>query len=383
MHPAGYKVENPHRNQHARKGKMDKKPVNKKIEDIYPLSPMQQGMLFHALYDPDSSAYFIRSSFTIQGKLNIDAFKKAWEHIGRSNPLFRTLFRWENVNEPVQIVLRDRAPEFTVHDFSHLDDLSGNAGIDTFLKEDRAKPFDLSKWPLMRLNLFILGDDTYHFVWSYHHILMDGWCLSLVITDFFMSYTAIAKGQTPPLLKRPLYKNYISWLKKQNREKTQSYWRELLHDVDSPTPLPADFKPANRKGFRVAKRSLLLAEEITVKLQELTREKRATLNTLIQSAWALLLGRYSMKEDVIFGSVISGRPSNLAGSEEMVGLFINSLPVRVKIEKDTTLSGLLAELQKQSLKIQEFGYSFLPDIKACSRIPGTENLFNSRAFLHN
>ncbi|MCD6571340.1 MAG: amino acid adenylation domain-containing protein, partial [Deltaproteobacteria bacterium] len=359
------------------------KKASKKIEDIYPLSPMQQGMLFHSLYDPDSPIYSERYTYTIEGSLDIECFTKAWEHLGKSHPIFRTIFRWEGLNHPVQVVLKDRLPEFHIHDLKALDEKSCKTKIAKFLDEDSKRTFNLSKGPLMRLDLFILEEERFYFAWRYHHILMDGWCLPLIMNDLFTAYLAVYEGKPLPDIKRPLFKNYISWLNKQDNKDALKYWKKLLNDFSTPTPLPLDYKPLRRDIYNVGKQTLVFSKEQTSLLESTARRMRLTLSTLVQGAWAILLGRYSNQDDVVFGATISGRPASLPSSDEMIGLFINTLPVRAKWNNSVTILNLLKEIQTQSLKIQEYEYSFLPDVRACSGVSGSKGLFDSIVIFEN
>jgi len=362
---------------------MGKNQSKKKIEDIYPLSPMQRGMLFHSVYDPDSQVYSERTTFTIEGDIDLDAIEKAWGHLCQIHPLFRTIFRWEGLNEPIQVVLTEKKPEFGIHKFSSLDDDTRNKKIWNFLDTDKKKIFDLSMGPLMRLNIFLLGDNRYCFVWSYHHVLIDGWCQSLVMADLFMTYVAIVRGARLPDIVRPPYKNYIAWLKKQDIDASRLYWTGLLHDFNLATSIPTDHRPKDRSGFVVDKHTHCLSEEMTAALKDTAQHLRVTLSTLIQGAWVVLLSRYGMQDDVVYGVTISGRPAELQNSDDMIGLFINTLPIRLKITEATTLEELLKDIQSQSLKIQEYGYSFLPDVKACSNLSGATGLFNSIVVYEN
>ncbi len=357
--------------------------ANKGIEDIYPLSPMQSGMLFHALYDPDSPIYSERSTLTINGDLNFDALKKAWAYLGISHPLLRTIFKWEGMDEPIQIVKKDQNLGFFIHDFSSYDSSDQDNKVAGFLEQDQKKGFDFTSGPLMRLNILVLGGNRFFIVWCYHHILIDGWCQALVLNDLFTAYTAIARGKSLPTIKRPHYRKYISWLKNRETEMATKYWKETLHDFDSPTLMPTDYRPRNRSGFGIEKHTTLLSREMSTALTNTARRMRITLSTLIQGAWAFLLNRYSLQKDVVFGVTISGRPADIPDSDQMIGLFINSLPVRVNFKGDVTFNQLLEKIQSQSLKIQEYGYSFLPEVKAMSGVSGTAPLFNSLVIFEN
>lgn len=350
------------------------------IADIYPLSPMQQGMLFHTLYDPESSAYFEQFCCVIEGALDYKKMEEAWNHLIDQYPVFRTVFNYKDVGQPVQIVLKKRPITLTLHDLKSLGKHDQDTHIEAFLKTDRQDRFDLAKGPLLRLNIFELAPAKIFFLWSYHHLILDGWCLALIMADLFTAYKALKEGKPLPRFNRPPFKNYIAWLGKQNKEVPQAFWRELLAGFSTPTPLPWDYSPKERT-LAVAKQEFRFTSEQTKAIEAFARTQRITLSTLVQAAWGILLGRSSGYDDVVFGATVSGRPANLPGAEQMIGLFINSLPVRVHLEG--TVEEMLKGLQDQSARIIEYGYSFLPDVKAVSPIPLKENLFESLVVFEN
>jgi iturin family lipopeptide synthetase B len=354
----------------------------KNIADIYPLSPMQKGMLFHAVYDPDSSVYFEQFSCVIEGALDLSCFEGAWNHLIESYPIFRTVFNWKDLDQPVQIVLKTRPAGMDIYDWKGQSAAEQERRLEEFMHEDRSRLFDLAKGPLMRFALIELGEHKWQFVWSYHHILFDGWCLSHIMTDFYLAYAALKDGKPPYRPARPLYKSYIAWLSKQDRDKAQVFWKSLLLGFDTPTPLPWDHKP--REGaVNIDKRDITIPADVTARLQEFARSQRITMSTLVQAAWSLLLQRYSNMKDIVFGATVSGRPADLKGSEEIVGLFINTLPVRVGFSQDRSVAELLQDLQRQSMNIREYEYSLLPEVKACSQVSKAQNLFDSIVVFEN
>ncbi len=352
-------------------------------QDIYPLSPTQKGMLFHSVLDDTAPVYFEQLSFTINGMLDIDAFKTAWDHIISLNTTFRTLFKWTKVKDPLQIVLKKLPVELLLHDISGLEKTEQNIKIQAFLHNDKATPFNLEQGPLIRLNLFVIDDQTHHFVWSHHHIIIDGWCLPIVLKDLFDAYMSYVAGSTLPSPVRRPYRDYIGWYLKQDKDKALTFWKKQLGDLDAPTSLPVDRIPGPSSSTKVAKEELVLSQEMTLALQDLAQKERITQSSLIQAVWAILLSNYSSLNDVVFGATVSGRPADLKGSEDMVGLFINTLPVRVSLTYEITATQLLHHVQDISLAIRDYEYSLLPDIKAVSAIPNTQNLFDSIVVFEN
>ncbi|MCP4682805.1 MAG: amino acid adenylation domain-containing protein, partial [Desulfobacterales bacterium] len=352
-------------------------------QDIYPLSPTQKGMLFHSVLDDSTPVYFEQLAFTINGPLDIDAFRGAWDHLIAVTPVFRTVFKWKKVKEPIQIVLKQLPVNLNVHDVTHLDKDIQEERIREFLEDDKNTPLHFEEGPLIRLNIFKLGQEVNHFIWSHHHLIIDGWCLPIILQDMFNNYMSlIAKSPLPVPSRRP-YRDYISWYLKKDAAIAMDFWKSKIGDVDSPTPLPIDRMPGKSPHVEVAEEKLLLSEEMTEKLQTLSKNERITQSALMQAVWSLLLSRYSGRDDVLTGIVVSGRPVDLKGSEEMIGLFINTLPVRVTFTHDMTVSELLQSVQDFTLAIRDYEYSLLLDVKTCSAIPTIQNLFDSIVVFEN
>ncbi len=349
------------------------------IEAIYSLSPMQEGMLFHGLYNPDSEAHFGQSSFTLQGKLNIPAFKQAWQDVIDQHPLLRTLFLWERREKPLQIVRQQVSVPFVELDWRGFAGTEQLERLEAFLTADRKRGFDFSKAPLMRFTLIHLAQDTYRFLWSRHHIIVDGWSLPLLLDQVFAGYRARCRGENVNSANTRPYGDYIAWLKKQDLANAEVYWRKTLKGFTSSTPLGitrnADQLSPGPEHYDAQR--IRLSESATADLQSLGRKHQMTLNTLIQGAWSLLLCNYSGEEDIVFGVTVSGRPPELAGIEKMVGLFINTLPMRVNVRGDEFLLTALKKLQDQQVEMRQFEYSPLVQVHEWSDLPSREPLFES------
>src|SRR5205085_5133042 len=194
--------------------------------------------------------------------------------------------------------------------------------------------FDLNEAPLMRVSLVLLNPTTYQIVWSYHHLLLDGWSISLLLDEVFLCYEAYCRGEVPRLSERRPYRDYITWLQQKDLAGAEAFWRRTLRGFSAPTPLRIDHAavdgPTSDEDY--AEQRAEFTAETTEALQSFARQHRLTLNTLFQGAWALLLSCYSGEEEVVFGATVSGRPLDLRGSQAMIGLFINTLPVRVRVE---------------------------------------------------
>ncbi|MBE9035780.1 non-ribosomal peptide synthetase [aff. Roholtiella sp. LEGE 12411] len=357
----------------------------KDIEAIYPLSPMQQGMLFHTLYQSESRIYFEQFRFTVHGELNKSAFEQAWQQVVQRHSALRTLFVWKNRKQPVQVVRKQVNLPWINIDLRLLSTEEQQTQINSFLNTDREQSFELDKAPLMRFALFRLADQTYHFVWSFHHILLDGWSWPILFKEIFAFYESINNGQqlylTPP---RP-YRDYINWLQQQDLSSAERFWRRTLEGFTASTPLvveQATGQIAHQQQTTYIRHQHLSAEA-TATLKSFAQQHHLTVSTLVQAAWALLLSRYSGESDVLFGATVSGRPHNLSGVESMVGLFINTLPVRVKIPETTDLLPWLAQLQQEHVEREQYSYSSLVDIQGVSEIPRNQPLFESIVVFEN
>ncbi|MFP7700224.1 amino acid adenylation domain-containing protein [Bacillus sp. C15] len=332
------------------------------IQDIYPLSFMQEGMLFHSLLDHDSRAYFEQAVFTISGQLDRERFQKSIDTVFERYDIFRTTFIHKNVAKPRQVVLKNRPSRVQFHDISHLDEKAQDKYADRFRKEDKDKGFDLQSDPLMRVSILKKVPERYVCIWSHHHIVMDGWCFGIVMKEFLMIYQSLGDERLPFLGPVQPYGKYIKWLMKQDRKEAEIFWKTRLADLEQTASLPK--KSAEPNG-ELEQAVFTISEEQTNELKNIAARAGATLNTVFQALWGILLQRVSRCDDAVFGSVVSGRPSDLAGVEKMVGLFINTIPVRVKSGSFSFLE-LVRHLQQETLQAEAYSYYPLYDIQAQS-----------------
>ncbi|HEY7489757.1 MAG TPA: amino acid adenylation domain-containing protein, partial [Candidatus Tectomicrobia bacterium] len=357
----------------------------KNIEDFYPLSPMQQGMWFHSLYAPGSGVYFEQLCCTMHGDLHVSAFARAWQRVVDRHPILRTAFIGETLKEPVQVVQRQAQLPVEQQDWRRLSAVEQEARLEAFLQADRRCGFRLSEAPLMRLAIMRLADDAYRFVWSYHHLLLDGWSVPILLQEVFAFYEAFCCAQDLHLEACRPYRDYIVWLKRQDLAAAEAFWRPLLRGMTAPTPLVVDRVPGrvSAQPESYAAQETRLSAATTAALHALARQQQVTLSTLVQGAWAVLLSRYSGEDDVVFGSTVSGRPAALAGAEAMVGLFINTLPVRLRITPETALLAWLKELQGQLVEMRQYEHSPLAQVQGWSALPRGVPLFESLVVFEN
>ncbi len=361
------------------------------IEDVYALSPMQQGLLFHTLYEAEPGIYIEQVSCSMRGDWDLDLFEQAWRQAIERHPILRTGFGWEGFDEPIQVVLK--SAQFSIEQYDWGGASSTDYGdyaqrLDTFLKDDRARGFDLGKAPLMRLTVIGVGRNNYKLIWTSHHLLLDGWSMSLLFKEVFERYDALHRGAQAQFVPTRPYRDYIAWLKRRKRQDQQNaetFWRLTLKGFSSATPLAVYCATPGQIEVRPTHQELGLSlpVSLTVALQEAAKQHQLTLNTFVQGAWALLLSRYSGEDDLVFGSVVSGRPPDLKGVEAMIGLFINTLPVRAQIPLHASSRSWLEALQDSQAKSRQFEYVSLLQIQEWSEIPRPRPLFESVVVFEN
>jgi alpha-ketoglutarate-dependent taurine dioxygenase len=355
------------------------------IEDIYPLSPMQKGLLFHTLCAPMSGVYVTQLSWTLDGDLDAAVFRRAWEALTERHPILRTSFVWEGRSKPLQVVHKQITLPLVVEDWRGLSAERQEEQVRRFLEADKEKDFALTKAPLMRLRLIRVEDNRYQFIWSFHHLLLDGWSVPLVFEELFALYHRIERGGELPAERPRPFRDYISWLKRQDMSGAEAFWRRLLKGFKTPTPLDLAGGAKSSPGREPAhdKRRSKISREATSALNAFAREHQLTLNSLVQGAWALLLGHYSGERDVVFGAVVSGRPAELEGVETMIGLFINTLPVRVRIDEAEEVCGWLRRLQSEVAEMRQYEYSPLVEVQGWSDLSRGNTLFESILVFQN
>jgi hypothetical protein len=354
------------------------------IEDMYELTPIQKGLLFQSLYEPELGVYFFQVSFTLHGNLNVVAFDRAWQQVAARHTALRTGFYWENLDKPLQIVYRQVKVPLEELDLRGIDSIEQQKHLQSFLESDRQKGFDLSQECLMRLTLIRLTDDSYQFVWSHHFIIIDGWSIPLIFKDLIEFYEALCRGQDLPSEPSIPYRYYIEWLQRQDLSKVEAYWRQALNGIQAPTPLfNLDVEERFSLEERYNEQRVYISTATTAALQSLARKHQLTASTLFQGVWALLLGRYSCHHTVVYGCTVSGRPADLVGVESMVGMLINTLPVKVKVDTEQSLLEWLKQLQAQLLEMRQYEYSPLVEIQGWSQVPRKLPLFESILIYEN
>ncbi|MCK4257387.1 MAG: amino acid adenylation domain-containing protein [Halanaerobiales bacterium] len=363
----------------AKKLKISKEDV----QDILALSPLQEGMLYHYLKRPESDQYFVQLCLNLTGSINNDIFKKAWNYVVQTNEMLRTVFMWETFKNPIQVVLKKRDVEIQEYDFSDIENIAARTKRLNQVKEkDKNNKFQLESGSLFRIILCKLSQNNYEMIISYHHIVYDGWSNGIVLKEFFAVYDQFAKGQTSLKITKNSYKEFLKWVHNQNQNQQAQYWREYLQDFDSKTELPTYLKKESE--IIIAENYLLnFPHDLTMRLKEFVKQQKITLSALFYASWAIFLERFNNKEDVVFGVTVSGRPTDVEKIEEMVGLFINTLPLRAKPNGSLILENFLQDISKALKEQQNYQCTPLVEIKSYSEIDAQSALFDSILVVEN
>lgn len=362
----------------------------KNIEDIFALTPMQEGMLFHYLHEPESDYYYEQLSLEISGKIDPEIFEKAWNRVIQINEMLRAVFRWEKSENPVQLILKEYRfkPQYS--------------SLKNITAEDGGKKFDLKEIPFRVTLCSHSGDknggkdgdkdgdkdfDKDHIntmIISNHHILYDGWSNGIILKEFFTAYSRLSKGEPlrPPHKKK--FKEFVKWSLSRDTAKEESFWNNYLLDFDARSDLSIKRnKSEKRENNNAGNLQFLFSPDLESRLQGFVRKHKITLASLLYTAWGILLQRYNNCSDVIFGTTISGRNSGLKGIEETVGLFINTLPLRIRSENNTKMADLAVQVYNQLQLREQFPHTPLIKIKEYGKIENNEELFDTLVIVEN
>ncbi|MCY7422282.1 MAG: amino acid adenylation domain-containing protein, partial [Chitinophagaceae bacterium] len=356
-------------------------PLGEQVESIYRLSGLQQGMLFHSLYKGGTGAYTEQLSCLLQDA-NLDAFKKSWQSVVKNHSILRSAFFAHSLNVPVQCVFKRVEVPVEIIDLSGNQDNEQELAVTAFEKADRDKGFDLAQAPLMRLTLLKLTDG-FRMVWTYHHLLSDGWSLPILMQEFLQAYDDVVAGNQPSPQNPDNYQDYIRYIENIDSEAEENYWRNHLKDLEEPTLLPFinSKDERNKIGGIPQHTTLQLTADESEALHHFAHTNRLTVNTIMQGIWAFMLAQYTGNNSVVFGIIVSGRPDTLSNVEQRVGLYINTLPFYAQIDEQAEVVSWLNNLQKLQVNSLEFQQTPLTNIQAWTGIPG--DLFDSLLIFEN
>ncbi len=355
------------------------------VEDIYELSPLQEGMLLDSVSADDSGLYLIQLRYRLRGDLDVPALERAAQSLVARHAILRTTFHWEGIERPVQVVRRELPPGFKVLDWRELPATEIESRLAEELLGERRRGVDFEHGPLVRWKIVRTAPRTFELIWSFHHVLIEGWSASILLRELLRFYAAERSGRPLELEPPRPYKEYVLWLQAQDPAALEGYWREKLAGFEAPTPLGTD-GPAEGLYAPVSEyagKRLELPRATTATLEATARRLRITLNTLVQGAWAILLSRYSGENDVVFGNIVSGRSAPLPGIRSIVGLFVNLLPARVRTRPDETAADWLKALQNDQASARRYEHTPLVRIKGWSDLPPGVPLFESIVIFEN
>lgn len=384
-------------------------PQARDLEDIYPLTPMQEGMLFHHQLSTDSHLYFEQSSWTLVGPLQAEHWRHVWQRLVDLHPALRSCFLWRQVPRPLQVVHAALQLPWVENDLRHLSASAQEERSSQLLAEERERGFDLAEPPLCRMMLLRLGAERHRFVWSYHHGILDGWSIARLFDDAFALYAdrqgandhpdpeappqSTAAAPTP--LRVTPFRTYVAWLantEPPRREQHRRFWQRYLQGIQRPSLLggaaeaPHALRLEGQRATPRAPRRTLrrtLDHALYLNLEETARRWGCTLAVLMQGAWAWLLSRHCDQRDVVFGSTVSCRPAELSGVEHIVGLMINTLPVRCRVDDGMPLASWLQALQENLVETRQHQHHPLADIQHLGPLAHDTPLFDHLLVFEN
>ncbi len=365
---------------------MDHAKIEKRnVEDMMGLTAMQEGMLFHYLADPDSQQYFEQFRFKLPGKIDIRRFEEAWDAVTQTNEMLRSVIRWEQLEEPVQIVLKDKKIPIRVLDFTGEKKEAIPAALDKIAIDDKNESIDLTCNPL-RITLALTGNDENEMIFTFHHILYDGWSNGIVLKEFLGVYNnCLAEGEASGITGKTKYKEFIKWYQAdrlQNKNKHKEFWKGCLDDFDTRTLLPYDKnKTEDIRSVQTVREDVVSA--LKKQVDEFSQANNTTLAAILYTAWGILLQKYNNADDIIFGTTVSGRIPDIKGIDSMVGLFINTIPLRLKTTGERTILEVLAEVGAHLNERSSHEHSPLTDIRLWSGMGKESHLFDSIFVIDN
>lgn len=333
------------------------------IQDIYPITPTQEKILFYSLYYKGRGIYYECFAFDIEGSFNIELFQKSFNMIIERYGILRTVFTYKKIDRPVQIVIKGRKGKVHFEDLTLLDEAKRVFNIEEFKKKEKKRGFDIDREILTRIAVFKTTPESYKVLWSFHHILMDGWGVAIVVRNLLSIYSSLINGYNISFENEYPYSNYIQWIETRDHQEAFKYWKDYLEGYTCIESLKA-FKKVHLEQESKSNEFVFKLEEDTVmQLEKISRECGVTLSTTCQLIWGILLQHFNNTNDVVFGSVVSVRPSEIEGIDRMVGLFVNAIPIRIKSEPDSTFNELASRVQKTMLLCEKYGYLSLMQIQ--------------------
>lgn len=327
-----------------------------KLEKAYPLSPMQEGMLVLSLLNAEEDIYYEQVELIVEGNINTGFFEESFNSIVARYDIFRTVFVHTSVECPHQIVLKDRKADIHYEDLSGQNEEFIRSYIDKYKDGNRRRGFDLTKDIMMRFSVIKTAEGAYSVLWEFHHIIIDGWGKEVILKELFSMYESLLKGERLYFEEAPAYGAYINWLEDQDKNEARNYWKKYIKGYENGNLLKQHGSPESKTDHVQESFVFNISEDTSYKSAAIARSLKVTMSTLFRTVWAVLLYKLNKAEDIIFGATVSGRASEVEGIENMVGLFINTIPVRAGLEPEMSFGSLAAELQKQAVTSEKYGY---------------------------
>lgn len=351
------------------------------IEDIYELSPLQQGMLLHSAHDGASDMYLSQQTYHVDGPLDTDVLVRAWYRVVADHPALRASFHWRGLEKPLQVVHRRVELPVHAHDWSDVPASLQTKWLDQLYADDRAAGMDLAVAPLQRLHVITLDTERYCLVWTYHHLLLDGWSVAVFMNDLLAHYHHLAGGGPAPV-PGPPFSTYIAWLQERDTAGTRDFWTDLLAGVGESRPIPlAPVDPRASTGA-VDRRKITLPAPLVQALRATAARHQVTVATTVQAAWATALRSLTGDPHTTFGCASSGRPTELPDAARIIGVFANTLPVRITVPRDGEVGPWLREIQHTYAQMRRYEYTPLADIMRWAGASGRQ-LFQTLLSLEN
>jgi len=363
---------------------VEKRIEKRNVEAVMGLTSMQEGMLFHHLANPQSYQYFEQIRLTLSGWINLQQFKEAWNFITRANEVLRSVFRWKKLDNPIQIILENH--EIPIHFFDLNDENREKCQkcIKDIIERDKNESIDLSRAPF-RIKLCRMSENKNEMIIAFHHILLDGWSLGIVLSEFMDAINRIKSGEILTPLKKTKYKEFYQWYKtdcQQRNLKEQEFWQRYLKDFDTRTMLPydrnkmSDIKQVHTWGME-------LDSSLFLQVESCAQVHNITISTIFYTAWGILLQKYNNSDDVIFGTTVSGRVPEIKGIEHIAGLFINTLPLRLNTVKTAKVSDIYTKVGKHLQERDAYQHSSLTQMKRFTQLDNTNALLESVIVMDN
>ena len=360
-----------------------KKVDKKAIEDILPLTPIQEGMLFHYIKNPGKEYYLEQLELELAGNIDISLFEKAWNFVIESNEMLRTFLSWEKVEIPVQIIQKEHriSPEF--HDFSKQLTAELKPSLEKIKTTEREKIYLLHDNIPFSIALCKTGSDQYEMIVTNHHILYDGWSNGIILKEFINVYNDFSEGIEPKKPGKPKFKEFIKWIQGRDTNKLLEYWGNYLNGLDYCTNISIKKRKIEKNEERPNKIQISVSYDLKEELDNFVKKQKINASTILYTSWGILLQKYNNTNDVVFGTTVSGRSAKVQGIEDIVGLFINTIPLRVLYRSGEKIERLLQNINKTLLEREEYEIVSLVDLNKYTQLNMNSEFFNSIVVIEN